>query len=53
MSGLEEVGRAAQMAALQQDPLEARLMRDQLKVLEKIESAVSKRREADRVYDPR
>ena len=53
MSGLDEVGRAAQMAALQQDPLEARLMRDQLRVLEKIESAVSKRREADRVYDPR
>ena len=44
MSGLAEVGKAAQMAALNADPLEMRLMRDQLKVLEKIEAAVAKRR---------
>jgi hypothetical protein len=48
ISGLAEVGKQAQLAALNSDPLEARLMRHQIQVLERIEAAIKRRREADR-----
>ncbi len=54
ISGLGEVGKSVQLAALNADPLEARLMRQQLMVLERIAAAVE-RREAGptpRVHDP-
>jgi 23S rRNA G2445 N2-methylase RlmL len=49
------VGKSVQLAALNADPLEARLLRQQLMVLERIAAAVERRREADasgRVHDP-
>lgn len=55
ISGLGEVGKSVQLAALNADPLEARLLRQQLMVLERIAAAVERRREADasgRVHDP-
>jgi hypothetical protein len=55
ISGLGEVGKSVQLAALNADPLEARLMRQQLAVLERIAAAVERRRSLDaapRVHDP-
>lgn len=55
ITGLESVGRGVQLAALNQDPLEARLMRQQIAILERIEAAIrrNQRRAAnERVYDP-
>lgn len=55
ISSLGGVGQAAQLAALNNDPLEARLLRQQVDLLTKIESGVNRHREAERqarVYDP-
>lgn len=52
ISGIGDVGRQVQMAAINNDPLEARLMKMQLTVLEKIERSVSQNRTPRRVYDP-
>lgn len=55
ISGLAEVGKQAQLAALNADPLEMRLMRMQLATLERIAAAVERRRTLDRdprVHDP-
>jgi hypothetical protein len=52
IGGLGDIGRSVQLAALNADPLEARIAKQQLAVLEKIEAAVSKREATDRVYDP-
>jgi hypothetical protein len=52
ITGIGDVGRGAQLASIQADPLEARLMRDQLKVLEKIEAKLPGRAAPRRVYDP-
>lgn len=41
--GLESAGRSLQVGILNSDPLEVRLMRDQIRVLERIERAVDKR----------
>lgn len=53
ISGISDVGRQAQLAALNQDPLEARLMKQQIDVLNRIERAIGRQQnERDsRVYD--
>lgn len=51
ISGLESVGRAAQLAALNNDPLEARMLRTQQQILAIMERTIA-RTENDRVYDP-
>jgi hypothetical protein len=54
MGSLSEVGKAGSVAALQQDQPEARLMREMIKILEKIERAVAGSRDAraQGVHDP-
>lgn len=53
MGSLGSVGHQVQLAALNQDPLEARLMKMQLEQLKKIEAALKRQRDKRRVYDPR
>lgn len=52
ITGISEVGKQAQMAALNADPLEARLMREQIAALNRIEAKLPGRGRPGRVYDP-
>ena len=53
ISSLDQVGRQAQLAAFNADPLEARLMKQQLDALNRIEQKIGgARRRPGRVYDP-
>lgn len=52
IGSLESVGRNAQLAALNADPLEARLLRQQIQVLERIERALNRRAGKDRPVYP-
>lgn len=52
ISSLGSVGQASQLAALNADPLEVKLLRDSLATLERIERKLPGRSMPGRVYDP-